>query len=136
MRHAASSTTIDQPMPIRSRFEPVMLASARGANFSGFSPAFHANVKSTAYSGSTAMSASTVSARPCDTSSCSTSAAQASRNADPRIARPKTSGAATSGRPDPVSRTTTPGRVAHGRSDQPPERAAAPGVSRVTVRRL
>ena len=40
MRHAASSTTSDQPMPISSRFPPVMLASASGANFSGSSPAF------------------------------------------------------------------------------------------------
>ena len=67
----ASSATRRAAPPSTSRCrsaagcEPVMLARASGAYFSGFSPAFHANVKSTAYSGSTAMSASTVSARPC-----------------------------------------------------------------------
>ena len=40
IRHAASSTTIDQPTPISSRLPPVMLASASGAYFSGSSPAF------------------------------------------------------------------------------------------------
>ncbi len=39
MRHAATSTTIDHPIPISSRLPPVMLASASGAYFSGFSPA-------------------------------------------------------------------------------------------------
>jgi hypothetical protein len=64
IRHAASRTTIDQPMPINSRLPPVMLASASGAYLSGSSPAFNANVKSTAYSGSTAMSASSARAAP------------------------------------------------------------------------
>ena len=109
MRHAASSTTIDQPMPISSRLPPVMFASASGAYLSGSSPALQANVKSTAYSGSTAISASTVRARPCDTSSCSASAAQARRNAEPRIASPKTTGATTSPRPMPPMRASTPG---------------------------
>ena len=40
MRHAASSTTSDQPTPMSSRLPPVMLARASGAYFSGFSPAF------------------------------------------------------------------------------------------------
>ena len=35
MRHAASSTTIDQPMPMSSRLPPVMLASASGAYLLG-----------------------------------------------------------------------------------------------------
>ena len=57
---------------------------ARGARTSrGPRRPSHANVKSTAYSGSTAISASTVRARPWETSSWSTSAAQASRNAEP-----------------------------------------------------
>ena len=92
MRQAATSTTIDHPMPMSSRFAPVMLASASGAYWSGSSPAFQANVKSTAYSGSTAISASTVSARPCDTSSWSTSAAQASRKAEPEDREPEDDG--------------------------------------------
>ncbi len=75
---------------------------ARGARTSpGSRPPCTAKVKSTAYSGSTAISASTVSARPCDTSSWRVSAAQASRNAEPRMARPKTTGATTSPRPTP-----------------------------------
>src|SRR5436190_4857985 len=112
MRHAATSTTIDHPTPMRSRFEPVMLASASGAYLSGSVPALAANVKSTAYSGSTAMSASTASARPWETSSCMTSAAQARRNAEPRIASPKRMGATTSGSSAPPSRATRPGSVA------------------------
>ncbi len=93
IRHAASSTTSAQPTPMSSRLEPVMLASASGAYLSGSFPAFHANVKSTAYSGSTAMRASTVRARPCEMSSWSASAPQARRNDEARMARPKISGA-------------------------------------------
>ncbi len=98
-------------MPMSSRFDPVMFASASGAYSSGFLPAFHANVKSTAYSGNTAMSARTASARPCDTSSWRTSAAQARRNADPRMAAPKTNGATQSPGDAPLSRMSSPGSV-------------------------
>ena len=93
MRYAAISTTIDQPAPISSWLPPVMFASASGANSAGCLPAFHVNTKSTAYSGSTATSASSASARPAEMSSCTTSAAQASMNAAPTTARPKSTAA-------------------------------------------
>src|SRR5437868_3422208 len=72
-RYQAISTTIDQPTPIRSRLAPVMLASAsehgdavsapgslQPAPYAATAwPAFQAKTMSTAYSGSTAMNAST-----------------------------------------------------------------------------
>ena len=78
-------------MPMSSRFPPVMFASASGAYFGSRvrCPAFEVKTKSTAYSGSTAMSARTARARPAETSSWSTSAAQASRKAAPTTASPK-----------------------------------------------
>ena len=75
-----------------------MLARASGANSFGCVPAFEVNTKSTAYSGSTAISARTASASPAEMSSCTTSAPQPSRNAAPTIARPKHDGR------DPVNR--------------------------------
>ncbi len=51
-------------------------------------PHWAVNTKSTAYSGSTATSASSASARPALMSTCAASAAQASTNAAPTIATP------------------------------------------------
>ena len=106
IRDQAMNTTIDQPMPISRRLAPVMFASASeqgdsvpppsgrhaGPVASNEFPPFHAKTKSTAYSGSTAMSASTAIARPAEMSSCATSAAHERMNAAPTIARPKSSG--------------------------------------------
>ena len=92
------NTTIVQPMPISSRFAPVMFASAsehgdsvppseRQARRAGLRERRRrpscANTKSTAYSGSTAMRARIAIARPAEMSSCATSAAQDSMNAAP-----------------------------------------------------
>jgi hypothetical protein len=55
----ARRATIGQPTPGSNRFEPVMLATAYGAKL-GSAPAFHASTTSTAYSGSTASSATTI----------------------------------------------------------------------------
>ena len=52
----------------------------------------HANTKSTAYSGRTAISARMAIARPAEMSSCATSAAHDSMNAAPTMARPNSSG--------------------------------------------
>ena len=82
------NTTAVHPTPISSRLLPVMLARASGAYFSGLLPALLAKVKSTTYSGRTAMRASTASARPCETSSWRASAPQANRKAAPTIAMP------------------------------------------------
>ena len=97
------NTTMDQPMPINSRLAPVMLASARlhgdsspppgggrqaGPVASNEFPPCQANTKSTAYSGSTAMSARTAIASPAEMSSCATSAAHDRMNAAPTIASP------------------------------------------------
>ena len=70
MRYAPTSTTSDQPAPISSWLPPVMFASASGANSAGFLPAFHVKTKSTAYSGSTATSASSARASPAEMSTC------------------------------------------------------------------
>ena len=96
------NTTIVQPMPINSRFAPVMFASASEHGDSvppssgrhaapvcaNDSPPLRANTKSTAYSGSTAIRARIAIAKPAEMSSCATSAAQDSRNAAPTIAMP------------------------------------------------
>jgi len=67
--------------------------------------------KSTAYSGSTAMIASTATARPAETSTCAASAAHASRNAAPTMASPYTA-AATGGAGDtPSNDKATPGAM-------------------------
>ena len=101
-RQNATNTTIVQPMPINSRFAPVMFASAnehgdsvppsRGRHAAPVSandsPPLRANTKSTAYSGSTAISARIAIAKPAEMSSCATSAAHDSRNAAPTIAMP------------------------------------------------
>ena len=102
------NTTIDQPTPISSRLAPVMLASASehgvspsppggrhaGPNSATDCPALNANTRSTAYSGRTAMKASTAMASPAEMSSCATSAAQESMNAAPTMASPRSSAAA------------------------------------------
>src|SRR5215207_9396362 len=96
------NTIIDQPMPISSRLAPVMLASTseqfelpsasgglQSAPYSAKSlPPFQANTNPTAYSGRTAIRASTPMARLADTSSWAASAAQASTNAAPITATP------------------------------------------------
>ena len=112
MRHAARSTTSDQPTPMSRRFPPVMLASASGAYLSGSWPALTANVKSTAYSGRTAISARTAIARPCETSSCSTSAPHARRKAAPTTANPNKVAANHVGGEPPVARKASAGSVA------------------------
>ncbi len=111
MRQAASSTTIDQPMPMRSRLPPVMLARASGAYFSGLVPAFEVKTKSTAYSGRTAIRARTARARPAETSSWRTSAAQARRKAAPTTASPKMMAAIQLSGWVPVARRPRAGRV-------------------------
>src|SRR5947209_10171418 len=88
-----------------------MFASASGAYRAGSLPAFHVNTKSTAYSGSTATSASIASARPAETSSCTTSAAQASMNAAPTTATPKITAASSGSGWRPPTRTVTAGSV-------------------------
>src|SRR6266545_7507590 len=110
------NTIIDQPMPMRSRLAPVMLAStseqfdapaSSGArqpapNRSTSLPPFQANTNPTAYSGSTAIRARTPMARLAETSSWAASAAQASTNAAPMTAMPyssASSGGASSGAP-------------------------------------
>ena len=94
-------------MPINSRFAPVMFASASEHGDSvppsigrqaapvaaNDCPPFHANTKSTAYSGSTAISARIAIASPAEMSSWATSAAHESRKAAPTIASPKISAA-------------------------------------------
>ena len=117
--------TIVQPMPISRRFAPVMLASARWHGDSvppssgrhaapvsaNDSPPFFANTKSTAYSGSTAISARIAIARPAEMSSCAASAAHDSMNAAPTIARPKRNASSGWERSGWVNRTTNPGTV-------------------------
>ncbi|MGI3783045.1 MAG: ArsR/SmtB family transcription factor [Janthinobacterium lividum] len=51
---SARSTTSDQPSPSSRRFDPVMFAAA-SCTYSGREPAVQAKYRSTAYSGSTAM---------------------------------------------------------------------------------
>jgi hypothetical protein len=105
-----------QPIPISSRLAPVMLArtsehgeapSEPGAwqevpCSANSWPPFQANTNPTAYSGRTAIRASTPMARLADTSSWAASAAQASTNAAPITATPKvraSTGGASSGWP-------------------------------------
>ena len=97
--------------------------AASGANSSGSLPALEVNTKSTAYSGSTAISASRARASPAEMSSWMTSAPQPSRNAAPTTAE-----AVTEGR-EPVGsgvrrmrRMRTPGRVT-----RPAATSARPG---------
>src|SRR5687768_12125039 len=111
MRQAAINTTTAHPTPISSRFPPVMLASANGANRSGSSPAFNAKVKSTAYSGNTAMRASNANANPRDTSTWSASAPHAMRNAAPTTASPNSTAPTTGSGWLPLTRRTMAGRV-------------------------
>src|ERR671924_815988 len=99
------NTISDQPTPISSRLAPVMLASTSeqldapsepggtqpAPNRSTSLPPFQANTNPTAYSGSTAIRASTPMARLADTSSWAASAAQASTNAAPMTAMPYSS---------------------------------------------
>ena len=75
-------------------------------------PPFDANTKSTAYSGSTAISASSAMARPAEMSSCATSAAHDSRNAAPTIARPNSTASRGCGSSEWRKRIATPGTVA------------------------
>ena len=102
--------TADQPMPISSRFAPVMFATANGA-YSGSCPAFHANARSTAYSGSTATNAMNATASACEMSTSAASAAQASRNAAATIASPYSAVSVTSSMWLPVTRRYSAGAV-------------------------
>src|SRR4030095_4290468 len=102
-RHSASRTNSGPPMPISARLDPVMLASTYEHAFSPSAsqlvppeaamalPPLAANTKLTAYSGSTAIRASTAIASPAEMSSCATSAAHDRMNAAPTTARPKIS---------------------------------------------
>ena len=129
------NTTIDQPMPISSRLAPVMFASASEHALSPVSPgglqaspnsanAFppsHAKTMSTAYSGRTAMNASTAIASPAEMSSCATSAAHDRTNAAPTIARPKSSASTPFAGVDVrENRSTSPGIVMPTASDSIP----------------
>ena len=87
--------TADHPRPIRSRFAPVTLAATREVSFvtalvpvSKDDPASHANTVSMAYSGRTAIRASTAMASEADTSISATSAAQERRNAPATMLTP------------------------------------------------
>src|SRR3954454_8592433 len=99
------NTTMLHPMPMSSRFDPVMLASASeqadslaaemsaglrqaAPNRATERPPSLANTTSTAYSGSTAMKARRAMARPAEMSSWATSAAHDSRKAAPTMAIP------------------------------------------------
>src|SRR5204862_200122 len=82
------TTTAAQPKPISSRFAPVMFAVAYCVYVGSF-PACQAKYMSTAYSGSTAISARNASARLCGMSTCATSAAQERRTAAPKMPTPE-----------------------------------------------
>ena len=127
IRYHAMNTTIDQPIPIKSRLAPVMLASASphgdsspppgggrqaGPVASNEFPPCHAKTKSTAYSGRTAMSASTAIANPAEMSSCATSAAHDRMNAAPTMARPNSAASSACGRSGAAARTTSAGTAA------------------------
>ncbi len=119
-------TTIDQPMPIRSRFAPVMFASASehllspgsvaalhsSPNSANACPPSNASTKSTAYSGNTAMNASTAIARPAEMSSCAASAAHDRMNAAPTIASPYRTASSQFSVWMSAIRRTSPGTVA------------------------
>ncbi len=120
-------TTIDHPIPIKSRLAPVMFASASpqgdsvpppdagrhaGPVASNEFPPCHAKTKSTAYSGRTAISARTAIARPAEMSSWATSAAHDRMNAAPTIASPKSAASAACGRSGVTARTTSAGTAA------------------------
>ena len=74
-------------MPIKSLLPPVIFAIANGA-YEGSSAAFHANEKSTAYSGRTAIIAMNAIASPAEISFSAASAPQLSRKAAPNMATP------------------------------------------------
>ncbi len=79
--------TSDQPMPISTRFAPVMLAMAY-ALYAGSFPATQAKCRSTAYSGSTLINARAISASERGMSRSDSSAPQLRMNAAPIIAIP------------------------------------------------
>ncbi len=125
-RYQAMKITMLHPMPMSRRLAPVMFASASehgdsvppptGGHEGPYActefPPFDANTKSTAYSGSTAISASSAMARPAEMSSCATSAAHDSRNAAPTIARPNSTASRGCDSSEWRTRMATPGTVA------------------------
>src|SRR5699024_232120 len=111
--NADTNTTSGQPMPTSTRLAPVMLANASeqtldspvrpGPPCAQTVPHFQVNTKSTAYSGNTASSASSASARPALMSTCAASAAQDKIRAAPIMATPYMAAAIT-------GENATPGR--------------------------
>ena len=133
IRYHAMKTTMDHPIPIKSRLAPVMFASASphgdsvpppgggrhaGPVASNEFPPCQAKTKSTAYSGSTAMSASRAIAKPAEMSSCATSAAHDRMNAAPTIARPNSAASTVCGRSGAVARMIRAGTVRGDRERQ------------------
>ena len=103
---------------------PALEGSGRPAPYcANACPAFHVNTKSTAYSGSTAISASTASASPAEMSSCATSAAHARMNAAPDDRAGRTAAASTPMR-EMAGRSTEP-RAARQREAQRERRDAS-----------
>ena len=110
------STTADHPRPINRRFEPVTLAATRDVSVvtapetvSNDEPASHARTASMAYSGRTAIRASTAIASEADTSSSATSAAHDRRKAPATMPNPKTAAATIGSTSTPEKRTRAPG---------------------------
>ena len=108
--------TADHPKPIRRRFDPVTFAATRDVSVvtapvavSNVEPAYHARTASMAYSGRTAIRASTAIASDADTSNFATSAAQESRNAPATMPKPKTAAASIGSTSTPEKRTIAPG---------------------------
>ena len=124
-RHQATRATIDQPTPISNRLAPVMLARAsehgdavslpaaahRLPNSATACPALLANTKSTAYSGSTAMSARSATASPAEMSTCAASAPHERMNAAPTMASPNRTASAGWGMSGDVTRRAIAGTV-------------------------
>jgi hypothetical protein len=107
---SAMITTTDQPSPSSSRFEPVMFAAAYGT-YAGSLPAVWAKYRSTAYSGSTAITARIAIAIGPEMSTRAASAAQARRNDDATTAVPNSSRPSGPGGCVPVNRNAKAGIV-------------------------
>ena len=99
----ATNATRGQPMPMRSRFEPVMFAAAYCV-YVGSPPPVYEKYRSTAYSGRTAIRARIAIARLPEMSTWAASAAHDRRTADATTPAPKTRTVSSGERTVPVSR--------------------------------